>query len=243
MWEDQGMVDRDHVVVITGATGGLGQIVAHAFGQTDSRLALVSTNSEKLAKLENELRLPPERIFSNAADLTQPDASMAVSEAVLGKFGRVDILLHFVGGWIGGKPITQVTEEEISSMLDQHVWTTFHLAQVFIPTMVKNGWGRIIVISSPVVLNPPANNAPYTIGKSAQEALILTLAEELKYTGVTANILRVRTIDVRHERETSRTPKNVFWTTPEEIVSAIEYLCSEDGGVVNGARLPLYGSP
>ena len=143
---------------------------------------------------------------------------------------------------MGGKPLIQVASADISSMLEQHVWTTFHLLKAFVPELLKNGWGRIIIISSSVVSNPPANRTPYTLGKSGEEALILTLAEELKYTGVTANIIRVRTIDVKHERETSPAPKNASWTTPEEIVSAIEYLCTDEAGVVNGARLPLYGS-
>jgi len=233
---------KDRVVVVTGATGGLGRVVSRILAEAGSELVLVGTNSEKLAELEGELKLPAERVLSFAADLTQPWAAKAVQIAVLGKFGRADILLHFVGGWIGGKPLPQVTEEEISSMLDQHVWTTFHLAQAFVPMMVKNGRGRIIAVSSPVVANPPANNAPYTVGKAGEEALIMTLAEELKYTGVTANIVRVRTIDVNHERDASPSPKNAFWTTPEEIGATIEYLCSEEAGVVNGARLPLYGS-
>jgi NAD(P)-dependent dehydrogenase (short-subunit alcohol dehydrogenase family) len=147
-----------------------------------------------------------------------------------------------LGGWIGGKPLIQLPAQDISSMLTQHVWTTFHLVQAFIPELLKNGWGRFIVVSSPVVRNPPANIAPYTIGKSGEEALILTLAEELKNTGVTANILRVRTIDVKHERDAAPTAKNSYWTTPEEISSAIEYLCTDEAGVLNGARLPLYGS-
>jgi len=90
--------------------------------------------------------------------------------------------------------------------------------------MVKNAWGRIIAVSLPVVSKPPADKAPYTTGKSAQEALMLTLAVELKYTGVTANMLRVRMIDIQHERDTSPSPENIFWTTPEEIGSANEYL-------------------
>jgi hypothetical protein len=77
---------------------------------------------------------------------------------------------------------------------------------------------------------------------SIQEALMLILAEERRYIGVTANIVRVRTIDVRHEWEASPSPKNAFWTTPEEIEATIEYLFSDNGGVVNEARLPLYGS-
>jgi len=236
------MAINDRVIVITGAAGGLGRVVAHTFAQAGAKLALVGKNAGKLAELEQDLALSPERILSYAVNLIQPEAATSLLEAVLTKFGKVDILLHFVGGWIGGKPLVQVTAEEVSSMLEQHVWTTFHLAQAFIPELLKNRWGRFIVISSSVVSSTPANIAPYTIGKSGEEALILTLAEELKYTGVTANILRVKTIDVRHERDISPTPKNASWTTPEEIVAAIAYLCSDEARAVNGARLPLYGS-
>ena len=234
---------NDRVVVITGANGGLGKVVSHQVALACSRLVLVGTNPEKLALLKRELDLPEERLLLFAGDLTQPDAATMLNQAVLDKFGQVDVLLHFVGGWIGGKPLAQVTKEDISTMLDQHVLSTFYFLQAIIPGMLKNGWGRIIVISSPVVGNPPANNAPYTIGKSGEEALVLTIAEELKYSGVTANIIRVRTIDVKHERDSSPTPKNASWTTPEEIWTTIEYLCSDEAGAVNGAKLPLYGSP
>lgn len=70
---------------------------------------------------------------------------------------------------------------------------------------------------------------------------MLTLSEELKNTGVTANILRVRSIDVEHQREREPSPKNASWTTPEEIAAALLYLCSEEANRVNGARIPLYG--
>jgi NAD(P)-dependent dehydrogenase (short-subunit alcohol dehydrogenase family) len=154
----------------------------------------------------------------------------------------VDILLHFVGGWIGGKPVTQVQLEEIASMLQQHLWTTFYLAQAFIPHLVANGWGRLVVVSSPTVADTPANRLPYTIGKSAQEALILTLAKELAGSQVTANWLRVKTIDVEHERDRQPAPANQSWTTPEEIFAALLYLCSDEAQAINGARIPLYGS-
>lgn len=233
---------KDRVILITGATGGLGRVVSQSFAQAGARLALVGTNPEKLTKLEQELQLSPDRILSYAVNLIQPGAATALCEAVLAKFGRVDILLHFVGGWIGGTPLIQVPTQEVSSMLDQHIWTTFHLVQAFVPELLKNNWGRVVVVSSPVVLKPPVNTAPYTIAKSGEEALILSLAEELKYSGVTANILHVRTIDVKHERDTSPTPKNASWTTPEEITATIDYLCSDEAAAVNGARLPLYGS-
>lgn len=234
---------NERVVVITGATGGLGHVVARRLAKTGARLALVGSSAEKLAALEIELDLPQDRRLSIAENLSQPAAASKVMDAVLDKFSRADVLLHFVGGWIGGKPVPKVAAEDVSAMLHQHVWTTFYLAQVFVPHLVANGWGRMIVVSSPSVATPPANGAPYTIGKSAQEALMLTLAEELKGTGVTANILRVRSIDVKHERDNQPSPKTASWTTPEEISAAILYLCSDEAGMVNGARIPLYGSP
>jgi NAD(P)-dependent dehydrogenase (short-subunit alcohol dehydrogenase family) len=108
---------------------------------------------------------------------------------------------------------------------------------------MENGWGRVIVISSPFAANPRANGGPYAIGKAAQEALMLTLAQELKGTGVTSNIITVKTIDVDHSRYKDPSPKNKFWTTPDEIAGAITYLVSNEASIVNGARLPLYGSP
>jgi len=60
---------------------------------------------------------------------------------------------------------------------------------------------------------------------------------------VTANILRVRSIDVEHKREHEPSPKNASWTTPEEIAAALLYLCSDEANRVNGARIPLYGAP
>ena len=234
---------ENRIAVITGATGSLGRVVAQRLAESGARLALVSSSGEKLAALEGELNSPPDRRFSIAADLSQPEAAQGVFDAVIARFGRADILLHFVGGWMGGTPVAQVAADDIATMLQQHLWTTFYQMQAFVPHLVNNGWGRMIVVSSPNVAAPPAKGAPYTIGKSAQEALLLTLAEEIKGTGVTANILRVRSIDVKHERDTQPSPKTASWTTPEEIFAAISYLISNDAGMVNGGRIPLYGSP
>jgi 3-oxoacyl-[acyl-carrier protein] reductase len=234
---------ENRIAVITGATGGLGRVVTHRLAENGVRLALVSTNSEKLEVLERELNLPPDRILSIVADISQQEAVLNVMDAVLTRFGRVDMLLHFVGGWVGGKPVAQVPAEEITSMLQQHLWTTYFLAKAFGPHLTATGWGRVIVVSSPNVAKPPAKSAPYTIGKSAQEALILTLAEEFKGTGVTANILRVRAIDTGHDRDREPSPKTSSWTTPEEIAAAILFLCSDEASMINGARIPLYGSP
>jgi NAD(P)-dependent dehydrogenase (short-subunit alcohol dehydrogenase family) len=234
-------MDKDRVAVITGATGSLGQVVARSLAEQGARLALFSTSEEKLEKLKADLGLKEARVVTGAFDLTQAEGAKAAASQVMSRFGRVDILAHVVGGWTGGKSINDQPPSDISDMLKQHLWTTFNLAQAFVPHLVANGWGRIVVVSSPLAANPPAKMGAYVIGKAAQEALMLTLAREVAGSGVTANIVEVLTIDARHEREEQPTAKNANWTTPEEITAAILYLCSNDAQVINGARIPLYG--
>ncbi len=233
---------QNKITVIAGVTGGLGKVVAREFAERGAKLVLVGTNAERLAQLVTELKLNPESYATVVADLTQSGAAQEVLEAALAKFGRVDILFNFIGGWIAGKPVLEVAHQEVENMLARHFWTSFNLAQVFIPHMLENHWGRYVVISTPGVGAPPANSLPYTVGKVAEETLMLTLAEELKHTSVTANVLRVRSIDVEHKREREPSPKNASWTTPEEIAVALLYLCSDEANRVNGARIPLYGA-
>ena len=233
----------NRVVVISGATGGLGKVVAKTMAEQGAKLVLLGRTDDSLTNLSNELSLAGDDYITMAVDLSNPDGAVAAADATLLKFGRVDILLQLVGGWTGGKPVVDIPLNDVAEMLQQHAWTTFYLAQAFVPHLVNNEWGRIVAVSSPFAAAPRAKGAPYAMGKAAQEALLLTLAQELKGTGVTANILLVKTIDVAHQRDSEPSPKNVTWTTPEEIAEAINYLISDKAQMVNGARLPLYGSP
>jgi NAD(P)-dependent dehydrogenase (short-subunit alcohol dehydrogenase family) len=233
----------NRIAVIAGAPGNLGRVVSRRLAEEGARLALLSTNPDRLDALERELNLPPERVLARAVDLGQAKAAQNAADAVVEKFGRAEILVHLVGGWTGGQPVVQVAADDVAQMLQQHLWTTFHIAQAFVPHLITNRWGRVIVVSSPQATNPPERGAPYAIGKAAQEALILTLARELSGSGVTANVIHVRAIDAQHQRDPDPSPKTASWTTPEEITATILYLCSDFAAVVNGARLPLYGVP
>jgi NAD(P)-dependent dehydrogenase (short-subunit alcohol dehydrogenase family) len=219
------------VFVITGATGALGGLAARTFAGQGASLALLSNNPAKLQGLKEALKLPEARLLSLNADLRNSDSVGAAAETVLGKFGRLDGLIHLVGGWTGGKTIPQSGQEDFESMLGQHAWTTFHLFHAFAPALAANGWGRVMVVSVPFAARPLGKNAAYAAAKAAQENLVLSLAAELNADGVTANIIEVKSIDAEG------TGKG---TPPAEIVAAMLYLCSDEAGRVNGARLPLH---
>jgi len=236
------MAVKDRVVIITGASGGLGTVVARQFAEHGARLALLGRSLERLEGLMADLELTDDRCLLSASDLSEPDAARVAARDIVEKFGRAEIVINLVGGFIGGKEVVELAEDDLSDMLRQHVWTTFHLAQAFVPHLKANGWGRFLVISSPRAFSPRGGNAAYAIGKAGEEVLTPSLAQELKDTGVTANVILVRSIDVEHKRDREPTPGNASWTTPEEVAAAIMYLCSDDARTVNGARIPLYGA-
>jgi NAD(P)-dependent dehydrogenase (short-subunit alcohol dehydrogenase family) len=236
------MTLENKTVVIAGATGGLGSVVSKFMADQGARLALFNTNPERLQPLVTRLDLPVERMLAETLNLAEPAAARAAAQAVMEKYGQVDIVLNLVGGWVGGKSVVEAGESEVADMLTQHLWTTFHMAQAFVPHLVRNRWGRLIVISSPSAVQPPAKGAPYAIGKAAQQALMSTLAQELKGSGVTVNSIVVNTIDAQHERSGQPSARTASWTTPEEIAALIGYLCSDEAQMINGARIPMHGS-
>ncbi len=226
---DENLTQR--VVVLTGATGGLGNLVAHTFAERGASLALLDHNQAKLDELVHDLNLPESRLLTLVVDLRKGEAVRSAAEAVVAKFGRVDALFHLVGGWTGGKTIPEASVEDLDFMLGQHVWTTFHLFQAFGPRLAANDWGRVMIVSMPLSVQPAPKMGAYAAGKAAQEALVQTLAEELKGNGVTANIIQVKSINLKGEGK---------GTTPAEIVASMLYLFSAEAAKINGARIPLY---
>lgn len=224
-------MSNNKVVVITGATGALGSKAAHAFAGRGHSLILLDNDQAKLDALTRDLNLSAERLFAAVVDLRDAQAVHATAETIAKRFGGIQALIHLVGGWIGGKTLLDSSADDMTSMLGQHVWTTFHLFQSFIPQLARNNWGRVIVVSASTVPNPPGSTGIYTAAKAAQENLVLTLAAELKDKGVTANIIQVRAIDATHSGK---------GTTPDEIVAAMMYLFSDEASKVSGARIPVY---
>jgi len=228
-------------VVISGASGGLGSALAIELAARQTNLVLLERNPEKLSPLLKRLALADESVLVHPVDLLDPAGARAVAAAAAARFGRVDVLLHLVGGWTGGKRLVETPASELEMMLNQHIWTSFNVIQAFVPLLVQNGWGRIIMISSPAAGRPAAKGGPYAAAKAGQEALLMALAQELKGSGVTANLLQVRNIDVKAEKVSAPTPENSGWTTPDEMASAVLYLLSDAAGVVNGTRLMMTG--
>ena len=183
------MTQENRVAIITGAAGALGRVAARRLADEGARLVLLGRDATPLNELASELDLAEDRYLVDEVDLTDLEATRAAAKSVAEKFGRIDILLHLVGGYSGGEKLVDVPATEMSGMLDQHVWTTFNVVQAFVPAIEASGHGRVVIVSHRDALSPRGNNAAYVAAKAAQEVMAQSLAQEFKGTSATANVI------------------------------------------------------
>ena len=231
----------ERVALISGATGGMGRVVAATFATAGARVALGGTNHDRLTALAADLGLADDAWVAAVGDVTTPEGAQAQATAAIEAFGRIDILVHAVGGFAAGTTVAEGSLDDTRSMIDRHLWSTVHLVQAVVPGMVERGWGRVLAATTSAAANAPAKSGPYAAAKAAQETLLRSLAKEVGPAGVTVNVVSLRKVDVDRERETTPSPKNAAWTTPEEIAATFLYLCSDDAAAINGSRIPLDG--
>jgi NAD(P)-dependent dehydrogenase (short-subunit alcohol dehydrogenase family) len=231
----------DRVVLIAGATGALGRTAAAAFAEHGDRLVLCGRDRDRLDRTGSEVGLAEGRWVAAIGDLRDADQARAAVATAIDAFGRVDVVLHLVGGFASGIPIVELEDAQTQSMIDQHIWTMLNLVRAAVPGMAERGWGRVIAAATTAAVTAPARSGPYAAAKAAQEVLLRSLAKEVAGSGITVNMVAMRAIDEHHERETAPSPKNASWTTPEEIAAVIMFLCSDAAAAINGARIPLDG--
>lgn len=239
--DDAGSLDG-RVIAIAGAGGALGPVVARAVAARGATVAVAGRTEGSLKEIEAELGLPPERFDRTAVDLLDEEATAGWHDRLLGRFGRVDCLLHLVGGWKGGTAIAETSMEEYEWLHDLLVRTVQRTTQAFRDTLAESGHGRFVLISSRQAQQPQSTNASYAATKAAAEAWTLALADDLAGTGATANIVVVNAILTARMRAESPDRDYSALAPTEDIAAAIVLLCSDHGTTINGQRISLHGN-
>lgn len=227
------------VVAIAGAGGNLGPTVVRRLAPSGARLALAGRDARKLDALLVEAG--GEGVTA-AVDLLDPDAARGWANDVVGELGRVDALVHMIGGWRGGSPIEEAPLEDWDALEPLLARTLMHTTQAFAPHLLESGHGRFVVVSAAQAQVPTHKNAVYAAAKAAAETWTLALADRFRGTGSSANIVVVGSIVTPEMRQ--ETPDKDFstFTPAEEIAEAIAYLCSDAAASMNGQRLTLRGA-
>jgi NAD(P)-dependent dehydrogenase (short-subunit alcohol dehydrogenase family) len=229
----------DRVIAIAGAGGGLGPLVAERLAAEGAIVAGTDRSQEALDRIATDLELPPDRWDGRSVDLLDEDATRAWCAALVERFGRVDGLIHLVGGWRGGQPLHEAPLADWELLHDLLIRTVQHTTRAFHDQLAGSGHGRFVLVSAKQAQAPSNSNAAYAAAKAAAEAWTLALADGFEPGGATANIVVVEAILTPRMREESPTGDFATFTPAEDLAAAIAFLCSDAAGKMNGQRLAL----
>jgi NAD(P)-dependent dehydrogenase (short-subunit alcohol dehydrogenase family) len=226
------------VIAVAGVGGGLGPSVAARLGAAGAIVAGANRGQEEVDALGERLGLG-ERWDGRAVDLTDEDAVGGWRDALVERFGRVDGLVHLVGGWRGGQPLHEEPLADWDLLQALLIRTVQLTTRAFHDQLAESGHGRFVLVSAKQAQKPSNGNAAYAAAKAAAEAWTLAFADGFAAGGATANIIVVDAILTPRMREENPGKEFPTFTPTEHIADAIAWLCSDAAGEMNGARMAL----
>ncbi|HET7676217.1 MAG TPA: SDR family oxidoreductase [Candidatus Limnocylindrales bacterium] len=171
---------QDRVVVITGASAGIGRATAHELLGAGARVVLGARRRERLEAIESQF---PGRVAGVEMDVRKPADCQRLVDAALQRFGRLDSLVANAGiGLYGG--ILDHTDEALKTMLDTNIAGTVWPIRAAVPEMIKNGHGDVVIVASVAGFRGGADEAVYAATKFAQVGLAGALDRELREKGI-----------------------------------------------------------
>jgi NAD(P)-dependent dehydrogenase (short-subunit alcohol dehydrogenase family) len=230
------------VIAIAGAAGGLGPVVCRRLADAGASLGCTDVAQERLDQLGSDLDLADDRIDARVVDLLEESAARDWRAGLENRFGRVDALVHLVGGWRGGDPLSETPLSDYEWLHDLLVRTVQHSSRAFHDALRDSEHGRFVLVSSSQAQAPSATNASYAAAKAAAEAWTLALADSFREaeSAATANVVVVNAILTPQMRADNPDKPFRTFTSAEDIAEAIAFVCSDSAAKMNGKRLPLH---
>ena len=225
---------KGKVVLVTGANGGLGAYVTRAFLDAGATVVGSSRNIR-----QTDFEHPS--FTAQAAELGTGKGARDLVEQVVGRFGRLDVLVHTVGGFAGGQSIVETDDATYQRMLDLNLNSVFHILRAAINPLRQSGDGRLVAIGSRAAVEPGVLVGSYSASKAAMVSLIRTVALENKDAGLKANVVLPGTMDTPANRKAMPNADFSKWVQPASVASLITWLASDAGKDMNGAVIPVYG--
>ena len=220
------------VLIVTGARGALGKVVADIAVSRGARIAGIDYAA-------SQMPATPERIEIGGVDLSDAAQAKTAVEAAARHFGRLDALVNIAGGLayetVGDGNITTWQRMHALNLL-----TALNTSRAALPHLAASKAGRIVNIGAMGALQAGAGMGPYAASKAGVHRLTEALASEWKGK-VTVNAVLPSTIDTKANRADMPEADFTKWVTPQELAEVILFLVSDAAGGVTGALIPVSG--
>lgn len=244
---------KDKVVMVTGASRGIGKAIALGFAEEGARLGICGRTQEILEAAMNDMSARGAEVFARPTDVTQASEAEAFVQETLDRYGQIDVLINNVGGsrWT---PTLKISDQEWHEILELNLVSAARMSRAVIPTMQRQGSGVIIMISS-IYGREGGGHITYNAAKAAEISMAKSLAHELAKDNIRVNSVAPGSIlfpgggwdrrqkadpegiaeFVKHDMPLGRFGK------PEEIANVVVFLASERASLVTGACINVDG--
>lgn len=238
-------------VFITGGTRGIGKATVELFASKGFNVAFTYINSQNIAKqMEKELSIKfPNSIFQSfKANVASYEGMQDVAKKILSTFGKIDVIVANAGiSKIA--PFIDLTKQDYDEMLGINLKGVFNTIKPFLPSMIEQKNGKIVIVSSIWGLNGSSCESLYCASKAGQIGLMKSLAKELGPSNINVNCVCPGLIDTDMNSELSKedkmqiieeTPMNRIGT-PSDVANAIYFLSSDNATFITGQTLTVDG--
>ena len=220
----------------------MGRAVSLAFLKEGTRVVVTYRKQEELDALKNLAVGDGSHLDGYDVDVTDEAEVGKLVQGIVARHGRLDAMVNTVGGYAGGVKLWELDTKVFDQMLALNLRAGYALSRAAVRVMLKQGSGAIVNIAAKAAIDHGAGAAAYAASKSAAVAMVDSLAEDLKGTGIRVNSVLPSIIDTEANRKAMPKADFAKWPKPEDIARVIVFLCGDGAKVIHGAAVPVFGN-
>ncbi|WP_234538471.1 SDR family NAD(P)-dependent oxidoreductase [Streptomyces shenzhenensis] len=252
MTAEEGAALAGRVVLITGASSGIGAAAARVFARQGATVVLAARREDKLRELAGELRARGTEANYRTLDVRDTEEVRRTVEFTVGRYGRLDAAFNNAGVALAKTPMHLIDDTDYDRVTETNVRGVWNCLRHEIAAMLANGGGSIVNTSSVGGLVASSTAAPYIASKHAVIGLTKAAAVEyaphhIRVNAIAPGLTRSEMIDdwfarsPENEARAYRSAPQARAADPEEVAEAAAWLCSDKASFVTGATLTVDG--
>jgi short-subunit dehydrogenase len=182
------------LVLVTGASSGIGEATAKSYGAAGAHVLLLARNAERLSGVAHAIREAGGTATAFSVDLQGSEATQEVAARITTEIGTPDVLINNAGAgrWL---PLIETTPDDARLMIDVPYLAAFNLTHAFLADMIARGSGALVFVTSPAAYLAWPNAAAYIAARRAMAGFAEGLQSELKPTGVSVTLIVLGSVE------------------------------------------------